>query len=72
MISLDTNFLVRYLTQDDPEQSLLSTRLIESSCTRKEPGQISLVVLYELLWVLRGAYGYQKSLVTNAFEMKGK
>ncbi len=68
MIGLDTNVLVRYLTQDDPEQSLRANRLIESSCTRKEPGRISLIVLCELVWVLRGAYGYQKSLVTNALE----
>jgi predicted nucleic-acid-binding protein len=68
MIGLDTNVLVRYLTQDDPEQSLRANRLIESCCTRKEPGRISLIVLCELVWVLRGAYGYQKSLVTNALE----
>lgn len=35
MIGLDTNVLVRYLTQDDPEQSLRANRLIESCCTRK-------------------------------------
>lgn len=68
MIGLDTNILVRYLTQDDPEQSQRANRLIESRCTRKDPGQISIVVLCELAWVLRDAYGYQKFLVISALE----
>ncbi len=68
MIGLDTNVLVRYLTQDDPEQSVRANRLIESHCTRKNPGRISLIVLCELVWVLRGAYGYQKALVINTLE----
>lgn len=29
MITIDTNILVRYLTQDDIEQSALATRLLE-------------------------------------------
>ncbi len=42
MIGLDTNVLVRYLTQDHPEQAVQANRLIESHCTRKDPGRISL------------------------------
>jgi predicted nucleic-acid-binding protein len=49
MIGLDTNVLVRYLTQDDPEQALRANHLIESHCTRKDPGWISLIVLCELV-----------------------
>ena len=29
MIGLDTNVLVRYVVQDDPQQSPMATRLIE-------------------------------------------
>lgn len=68
MIGLDTNVLVRYLTQDDPDQAERTNRLIESRCTKQEPGRISLIVLCELVWVLRGAYGYQKSLVVKTLE----
>ena len=57
MIGLDTNVLLRYLTQDDPKQAERANNLILSQCTLQEPGQISLVVLCELVWVLRGAYG---------------
>ncbi|HZI96645.1 MAG TPA: type II toxin-antitoxin system VapC family toxin [Actinomycetales bacterium] len=56
MIGLDTNVLVRYVVQDDDEQSLRATRLIES-LDDERPGFVSLVVLVELHWVLRRAYG---------------
>ena len=38
MIGLDTNVLVRYIVQDDSEQSEAATRLIESMCTADTPG----------------------------------
>ena len=68
MIGLDTNVLVRYLTQDDPEQAARANDLVETSCTRHEPGRICLVVLCELTWVLAGAYGYEKRLVVQVLE----
>ena len=65
MIGLDTNVLVRYVTQDDPEQAEAAGQLIESQCTRESPGLVSVVVLSELVWVLRGAYDYDKSVVVS-------
>lgn len=56
MIGLDTNVLVRYLTQDEPQQAALATRLIEKRLTPRAPGFIGLVVLAEMCWVLRSAY----------------
>ena len=52
MIGLDTNVLVRYMTQDDAKQAALATRLIEEKLTVAEQGFISLVVVAELCWVL--------------------
>lgn len=68
MIGLDTNVLVRYLTQDDPEQSERANRLIETYCTRKTPGRVAMIVLCELVWVLRGAYHYDKPLVVEVLD----
>ena len=68
MIGLDTNVLIRYLTQDDPEQASRAGRVIEG-CTKDAPGLVSLVVLCELVWVLRGAYGYEKRLVVEVLEL---
>lgn len=44
MIGLDTNVLVRYLTQDEPRQAALATRLIEKRLTPQAPGFVGLVV----------------------------
>lgn len=55
MIGLDTNIIVRYLTQDDHLQSTLATRLFES-LTPEEPGFVSTVALIETVWVLRSFY----------------
>lgn len=63
MIGLDTNVLVRYVVQDDAEQAEASGRLIEGQCTRESPGLVSDIVLSELVWVLHGAYGYDKGVV---------
>jgi predicted nucleic-acid-binding protein len=56
VIGLDTNVLVRYLTQDDPKQSKQATHLIETVLTSAVPGFVSLVVLMELYWVLTRLY----------------
>lgn len=56
MIGLDTNVLVRYLTQDDPEQAAHATRIIERELSDDNPGFVGLVVLVETIWVLRRLY----------------
>jgi predicted nucleic-acid-binding protein len=56
MIGLDTNVLVRYLTQDDPDQAARATRLVEQELTEDAPGFIGLVVLVETAWVLQRIY----------------
>ena len=50
MIGLDTNVLVRYIVQDDPEQAQAATQLIEGRCTTQYyyQGYISVPVLIEL------------------------
>lgn len=59
MIGLDTNVLVRYLAQDDPQQSPLATELIEA-LTVDEPGYISIVSVVEIVWVLTSCYAVSK------------
>ena len=49
MMGLDTNVLVRYLTQDDPEQSRIATREIE---TDNVSFFITSIGMCELVWVL--------------------
>ena len=56
MIGLDTNVLVRYLTQDDPVQSAKATEILERLLTAKNPGFVSVVAMVETVWVLDRAY----------------
>jgi predicted nucleic-acid-binding protein len=51
MIAIDTNVVVRFLVNDDPEQAQRARRLIES-----EDVFLSTTVLLETEWVLRVAY----------------
>ncbi|OIN44040.1 VapC toxin family PIN domain ribonuclease [Pseudomonas azotoformans] len=67
MIGLDTNVLVRYVTQDDPVQSAKASELIES-LTTASPGFISLVSIVELVWVLQSCYQSAKSDVVMVLE----
>jgi len=60
MIALDTNVLIRYLTQDDKEQSAKANKLFEQKLSIKSPGFISLIVLLEVSWVLMSCYKQDK------------
>lgn len=57
MIALDTNVLIRYIVGDHPAQSARAATLIEDELTPDRPGLITVVVIVELSWVLRGLYG---------------
>ena len=65
MIGIDTNVLVRYITQDDLAQSAAATVFLESSCSREQPGRVCLIVLCELVWVLARAYEYDRETVSR-------
>lgn len=56
MTGVDTNILVRYFVQDDPEQAAAAAAFLESECTATQPGWINRIVLCELVWVLERAY----------------
>ena len=38
MIGLDTNVLIRYLVQDDPDQSRQASEFIEANCSDENTG----------------------------------
>ncbi len=60
MIGIDTNVLVRYLTDDEPEMVDRAERLLERECTPDRLGFINLVVLCEVVWVLRAHYRFAR------------
>jgi predicted nucleic-acid-binding protein len=67
MIALDTNVLVRFLTQDDPDQGRIASDLI-GGLTEQNPGFVAREVLVELVWVLEGSYRYQRSEIARVLE----
>jgi predicted nucleic-acid-binding protein len=67
MIGLDTNTLVRYLVADDPQQSPVARRLI-TALSSGEPGWLGVVVLAELVWTLKYAYGFPRTGLGNIVE----
>ena len=81
MTGIDTNVLVRYLVQDDPEQSAQATRFIEKTISAANRGYVTSIVLCETVWVLARAYGQPKTallevirgiLEAEAFEVENR
>lgn len=67
MIGLDTNVLVRFLVQDDPEQAAAATALF-SGLSLSDPGFVCREVLVELVWVLERAYGLPRADIALALD----
>ena len=68
MIALDTNVIVRYLTQGHPAQSRKATQIIEHRLTAERPGFIGVVTMVETVWVLGRAYGLTAQDIAAAIE----
>lgn len=68
MIGVDTNILVRYLTQDDPEQARKASREIDQGAEAGETFFITDVVMCELVWVLETAYDYDRLQIADTLD----
>ena len=66
MIALDTNLLVRLLTNDDPRRAAKVEAWLKGNATPKNPAYVDHVVLCELGWVLERSYGYSRTEVHGA------
>jgi predicted nucleic-acid-binding protein len=67
MTGLDTNILIRYLTQDDPVQSPRAAEIIEG-LTEANPGFISVVAIVETAWVLERSYDLNRHELAATLE----
>jgi predicted nucleic-acid-binding protein len=63
MIAVDTNVIVRLLTQDDPEQTACAASLFAA-----HPIWIAKTVLIEVSWALASFYKYRSERVREALE----
>jgi len=69
MIGLDTNVLIRYLTQDNLSQSELANKVITRSTNHGELLWVSQITLCETVWVLERAYKISKEELINILHM---
>ena len=68
MTGLDTNVLLRYLTQDDPAQAKTASAIIDDAAAKGETLLIHPIVLCELVWVLESAYDYGRLDVASTLD----
>lgn len=61
MLAVDTNILVRYLTNDHPQQSRRAQRLVDTNDV-----WVPLTVLLETEWVLRSVYRHTPAAIAHA------
>ena len=66
-VALDTNLLVRLLTNDDPQQARRVADLIDASSACFVP----ITVVLELEWVLRGADQLSRETIGRGLDFAG-
>ena len=66
MIALDTNLLVRLLTNDDARQAAKVEAWLQANASARAPAYVDHIVLCELAWVLECSYGYARGEVHRA------
>ncbi len=68
MIGLDTNILVRFITQDDPVQSPAANAIFATRLTAAERGFVSIVAIVETTRVLERLDNLSDAAVAAAIE----
>lgn len=67
MIALDTNIVVRLITEDDPDAVARARALI-----LERSGFVQSTVLLETEWVLRAVYGFKRPQIVEALRVLGE
>ncbi len=68
MKALDTNILVRFLTNDDSGQAQRVYRLFRQAEESREIFIVPVPVVLELFWVLESAYGIARQEILDALD----
>ena len=68
MIALDTNVVIRFLVEDDAEQTERAKRLIQSYVERDTPCFVPDIVLAEIAWVLRSSYKVARDVIAGVLQ----
>lgn len=65
---IDTNYLVRLAADDNPEQGQIVLDFLEKSAQNDETVLISVVSVFELIWVLNKVYLWEEKSVMSFLE----
>ena len=68
MPALDTNVLVRWLTNDDAAQCARVEAALVAARSSGQPLYVPLTVLLEVEWVLRSRYRFDRATITAALD----
>jgi predicted nucleic-acid-binding protein len=63
MIGIDTNILLRLLLRDSDAQFRAAEKFVATHCSSDEPGYVSRIVIVEIVWALKGFYGFERSQI---------
>ncbi|KKR31100.1 MAG: hypothetical protein UT63_C0083G0010 [Candidatus Gottesmanbacteria bacterium GW2011_GWC2_39_8] len=74
MIFVDTNYFLRFLLADNDKQHLIAKKIFTEAANGKNQLTTSIIVLFEIYWVLSSFYGKEKTeiakVLKNLLEMK--
>lgn len=68
MIGLDTNVILRYLLQDDPNQTRQANQIVDRQLSEQNPGFVCLATVLEIVWVLRSLLKQNPSQIASHLE----
>lgn len=69
MIAIDTNILVRYITQDDDAQSKAAENLLAKYSNKFQSIFINNIVMCELVLVLEKGYSYNQEQIASTIRI---
>lgn len=69
MIAIDTNILVRYITQDDLQQAEAAENLLAIYNNNPQSIFINNIVLCEFIWVLEKGYKYTQQQISSTIRI---
>jgi predicted nucleic-acid-binding protein len=67
MIGIDTNILIRAITQDDPVLSPLALSTLKNLSSENQ-GVVNAIVLAELAWTLKRGFDYDRLAIIDIIE----
>jgi len=67
-VVIDTNLLVRYLTQDDPQKAKAVDKLLNQAMAGELRILVPSIVIAELIWVLESFYKMKQGAIVELIE----